>query len=89
MASQPRPPGSYLWKTGKDIGAAVSQEASNAGADIGNTYQAVLYGWNTQAAHNASLRDSSQQLVEETATVENAKIIEAQPEISNDGPVKE
>ena len=35
MAREPRPLGSYLWNTGKDIGAAAYQEGSKAVADIG------------------------------------------------------
>jgi hypothetical protein len=93
MASEPRPPGSYLWNTGKDIGAAVAQEGSKAFAEVGNTAQAVLYGWSTQAAHNASARSTwdlaSQRVMEETAIAENTKTVEPPPEISKDGPVKE
>jgi hypothetical protein len=90
MASEPRPPGSYLWNTGKDIGAAASNEASKAFADVGNTYQAVLWGgWSTQAAHNATARDASDRLMEETAIAENTKAIEPQPEITKDDLTKE
>jgi hypothetical protein len=89
MASEPRPLGSYLWNTGKDIGAAAYDEGSKAMADIGNTAQAVLYGWSTQAAHNASARNSSQRVMEETAIAENTKSIEPAVEISKDGPTKE
>ena len=93
MAREPRPPGSYLWNTAKDIGAAAYAEGSKAAADIGNTYQAVLYGgWSPEAAHNASARASdkaSQRILEETAIAENAKTIESAPEISKDGPEKE
>lgn len=89
MAGKPRPLGSYLWDTGKDIGAAAYDEASKAAADIGNTYQAVLYGWNTQAAHNAAARSASDRLMEETAIIENSKNIEPQPEITKDDMTKE
>ena len=90
MASEPRPAGSYLWNTGKDISTALVEEASKAAADIGNTYQAFLYGgWSAQAAYNASSQHSSQHLLEETVIAENAKIIEPPPEISKDAPVKE
>jgi hypothetical protein len=93
MASEPRPLGSYLWNTGKDIGAAAYQEGSKAFAEVGNTTQAVLYEWSTQAAHNASARGASdlasQRVMEETAITENTKTIEPPPEISKDGPTKE
>jgi hypothetical protein len=90
MANEPRPPGSYLWNTGKEIGAATYQEASKAAADIGSTYQAILYGgWSTQAAHNAYARGVSYRILEETAIAENTKIVEPSPEISKDGPAKE
>jgi hypothetical protein len=90
MASEPRPPGSYLWNTATDIGAAASNEASKAAADIGNTYQAVLWGgWSTQAAHNATARNASDRLLEETAIAENAKTVEPQPEITKDDMTKE
>ena len=89
MAREPRPPGSYLWNTGKEIGSAAYQEAAKAVGEIGETAQAVLYGWSPQAAHNASSRSASQRLMEETAIAENAKTIEPAPEISKDGPAKE
>jgi hypothetical protein len=92
MTSEPRPLGSYLWNTGKDIGAAATQEGSKAFAEVGNTTQAVLYGWSTQAAHNASARgasDLASHRVMEEMAIENTKTIEPLPEISKDGPAKE
>jgi hypothetical protein len=88
MASNPRPLGSYLWGGAKEFGGIVYNEGRNAAADIGNTGQAVLYGWNAQAAHNATM-NATLRLSEEAAIAEDNKRIEPQPEVATTGLEKE
>ncbi len=76
--------GEHLWGGTKAFGNFALDGAKHIGADIGNTGQAVLYGWSTQAAHNATMR-----LSEEAAIAEDKNRIESQPEVAKTGPEKD